>query len=457
MGMLGGRGGRWWRRRNWGLACVALAAAWYASSAGIAAAAGENLALLVLTNQARAAQKLPPLAWNDDLATAALAHSDDLASHGGNCDLHDSCDGEVWWRRVQRYYPNWYLLGENVGVSISDPVALHEGWMASAGHRANILNPSFSEFGAAVVLGQTNFGKLAFATEDFGSRGIVSPSAYPALPAGSIWPLDGATEPRELQVTYYHSGGAAPQAVRALVGSSCVDLTLQDGKASYGTYGATRAFTGSGCIPVVFEAIRSDGVRARFPKDAAMLVGVGADGARCAERTTAVPTQDCGGGTPAPTPTPGVPATPTPDETQLNALHVALKPGKSNTSRGIVQLHASLPAMTGFDPAATAVSIRVRFERSGDWSVTLPQLCGGKPCLTLNKPGTSYHAKYDSKTTLNLTRSGKSGRWTVHFMARGQSLGSLGAGLVDLTLSVGGATFTGSVDGVLKQSGLFAN
>ena len=96
-------------------------------------------------------------------------------------------------------------------------------------------------------------------------------------------------------MTYYHANGGAPQAVRALVGPSCVNLSLESGKAAYGTYGASRSFTGSGCVPVVFEAIRSDGTRQRFPKDDAILVGVGSGGAYCAERTTAVPTQDCGG------------------------------------------------------------------------------------------------------------------------------------------------------------------
>jgi len=434
-----------------------MAAAWCATSARIAAAAGEDLALLVLANQDRAAQNIAPLAWNDNLAAAALEHSTDLAAHGGNCpDLHNSCNGQLWYKRVQTYYPGWVALGENVAVSVTDPVTLNDGWMASAGHRANLLDASFTDFGAAVVLGQTNFGKMAFATEDFGSIGMPSKSAYPALPAGSISPLDGGTEARDLQVTYYDGVGGAPQAVRALVGPNCVDLKLQDGKTTYGTYGVSRQFTGSGCVPVVFEAIRADGVRARFPKSDAILVGVGAGGAYCAERTTAVPTQDCGGGT-SPTPTPVAQPTPTPDGTQLNALHVVLKHGKSNASKGVVQFQATLPQLTDFDPTTTAISVRLRFGQSGDWSQTLPQLCGSDPCLTLNKRATAYHSSYDSPTTLSLTRSKKNGRWTVHFTARAQSLGTLDSGAVDLTMSVDGATFTGSADGQLKKTGLVAD
>ena len=411
----------------------------------------------MLTNEARAAANVPPVAWNDGLGSAAVAHSEDLAAHGGNCDLHNSCNGETWWKRVQRFYPGWIGLGENVAVSVSDPVMLHQGWMDSPDHRANILNKSFTEFGAGVALGQTNFGKLAFATEDFGSRGIPSASAYPALPGGSIMPLTGGTEARDLKVSYYHSGGGAPQAVRALVGTSCVNLSLKSGKAAYGIYGTSRSFTGSGCVPVVFEAIRSDGTRHRWPKDEAILVGVGSGGALCAERTTAVPTQDCGGGgNPTPTPTPGATPTPTPNGTQLKALKVVLKPSKQNSSTAFVQIQATLPKLTAFDPSANSVSIRLRFGESGDWSETVPQLCGGSPCLKPNKKSTVYRAKLSPTTTLSFTR-GKGSTWIVRFSSREETLGELDPGMVQLTLSADGKTFAGSATGELKQSGLVAD
>lgn len=127
--------------------------------------------LVVLANKERVKIGLAPLALNAKLYEAARFHSQDLADHGGNCDLHNSCNGEFWSKRVTRYYPNWIALGENVATSIDNPQVIHDGWMASSGHRANILNPAFKEMGAAIVLGQTGFGKLAFATEDFGSTG----------------------------------------------------------------------------------------------------------------------------------------------------------------------------------------------------------------------------------------------------------------------------------------------
>jgi hypothetical protein len=414
--------------------------------------------LLVLANQARQAANVPPLIWNDDLAEAALAHSEDLAAHGGNCDLHNSCNGEVWYKRVQRYYPAWVALGENVATSVSDPQILHDGWMSSAGHRANILNSNVSDFGAGIALGQTNFGKLAFATEDFGSRGMMSASAYPALPGGSVQPLSGDDAQRDLAVTFYSASGGAPQAVRALVGNGCVNLSLQAGKATYGTYGASRSFTGSGCVPVVFEAIKADGSRQRFPKNEALLVAVGAGGAYCAERTTAVPTQDCGGPNTNPTPTPtATPApTPTPDPSKLNKLKVVLKPGKSNKSEGIVQVSAKLPRIANFDPTSGPIEIDLSFGRNGDWSQTLRELCGAKPCLVPNKRLTGYRAKYDANTTLNLTQA-KDGSWTMRFVAKGETLAGLADGTVEVSVAIDEQTLTATGDGEMKTNGLFVD
>jgi hypothetical protein len=440
------------------IAALLLIAGWTVVTVRPAGAGGEEMQLLVLANQARQAANVPPLIWNDDLAEAALAHSEDLAAHGGNCDLHNSCNGELWYKRVQRYYPGWVALGENVATSVSDPQILHDGWMSSSGHRANILNSNVSDFGAGIALGQTNFGKLAFATEDFGSRGMLSATAYPALPGGSVQPQSGTDAERDLSVTFYSASGGAPQAVRALVGTGCVNLSLQAGKATYGTYAASRSFTGSGCVPVVFEAIKADGSRHRFPKNEAILVGVGAGGAYCAERTTSVPTQDCGGPNtnPTPTPTPTPAPTPTPDPSRMNKLRVTLKPGKSNASEGVVQISAKLPRIANFDPTSGPITIDLSFGRNGDWSQTLRQLCGAKPCLEINKKATSYRAKYDANTSLTLAQQ-KDGTWMLRFTARGETLAGLADGTVDVAVTIDGQTFTASGDGEMKTNGLFVD
>ncbi len=405
----------------------------------------DDRALLAFANLARAQHGLPPLVWHDGLGQAAYVNSAAVAARGGNCDPHN-CAGE-WWRRIERYYPG-NAYGENSASNVPNPRALHDGWMLSPSHRANILSAA-NEFGAAIVLGQTAIGLWGFATEDFGSRANVT---IPTLPAGGVAPRISLDPIRELVVNYYDPAGA-PKAVRALVGSSCVPLNRVAGNAKNGTYGAFRTFAGDGCIPVVFEAIDANGVRHRWPQNEAILVGVGLGGLYCADTTTAVPTQDCGGGgTPPPqNPTP----TPAPGGSELSNMRVVLRPGPPNKSNGLVRVDAILPPLTDFTPAGDPLTVRVRYESSGDWSRTIPATCGAKPCLKGNKRGTTYRATYQPSTVI--LNQAKDGRWKLRFIARKQTLGSVEGGEVRVTVTVDGRTFEGSADGYLKPSGLVAD
>jgi uncharacterized protein YkwD len=43
-------------------------------------------------------------------------------------------------------------LGENVAYNFANPDTVMDGWMQSAGHRANILRPSFTRIGVGCVI-----------------------------------------------------------------------------------------------------------------------------------------------------------------------------------------------------------------------------------------------------------------------------------------------------------------
>jgi uncharacterized protein YkwD len=62
----------------------------------------------------------------------------------------------------------WRSLGENllVGPGMSGGAA-ENAWMASAGHRANILNPSFNRIGVAATMDSS--GRL-WVVAEFGTR-----------------------------------------------------------------------------------------------------------------------------------------------------------------------------------------------------------------------------------------------------------------------------------------------
>lgn len=444
------------RRLALGMATVlALAAMPHAGTAAAATVgSADEVALLALANEARADAGVLPLVWNDGLGEAARVHSSDMAASG--CFQHDSCNGLNWAKRIGKYYP-WLALGENIAMGLDDPRSLHEGWMASSGHRANILGTSFSEFGAGIVLGQTSVGKLAYATEDFGSRGMLPTSAIPTIPAAGVSPRLGLDATRELFVNYYQSSGDAPEDVRALIGASCVALRRTAGSAANGTYGIDYTFPTTGCVPVVFEAIRADGVRVRWPESAALLVGVGADGLACPETTSVVPAQDCGGSdvTPDPTPTPSPAPTPTGTASDaLRELRVTLRPGKSSGA-STVTLQATLPSVSGFDPSSAPVTITVTPFAATAWTTTIPARCDDGPCLAMNARGTAFRGAVGTVRARFTQRP--DGLWKMRLTARRQVLGALQSGRIEVVVSVDGATRTATTFGQLKSSGAVAN
>lgn len=123
--------------------------------------------VIELTNAERENAGLAPLAKNDQLTAAAQGYSDVLAS--GDCFNHTCGDVPNFADRdAQASYNGWTDIGENIAAGYPTPEAVVAGWMASPGHRANILSPNFSEIGVGVARGG-QFG--TYWTEEFGSRG----------------------------------------------------------------------------------------------------------------------------------------------------------------------------------------------------------------------------------------------------------------------------------------------
>jgi len=112
------------------------------------------------TNQERAKVNAPPLKWNDKLAIAARLHSDEMAKHKM---LTHQINGEpVFTERLLVRGARFSSAAENVGFA-DDAETLQSGWMHSPPHRANLLNPRYSEMGVGIV----RSGNQLWATEDF--------------------------------------------------------------------------------------------------------------------------------------------------------------------------------------------------------------------------------------------------------------------------------------------------
>ncbi|MCC6226324.1 MAG: transporter [Microthrixaceae bacterium] len=93
-------------------------------------------------NASRAEAGLPPLRENLTLDRKADAWAQRLRD---SCSLSHSklSDGAP---------EEWMKLGENVGYG-GTIAQVHDAYMNSPGHRANILDPSFTSMGAAAVWG----------------------------------------------------------------------------------------------------------------------------------------------------------------------------------------------------------------------------------------------------------------------------------------------------------------
>ena len=130
--------------------------------------------VLELTNIERQNAGLAPLAMNSQLTDAAQNYSEVLASTG--CFEH-TCGPVPNFvdRDVQAGYTGWTALGENIAAGFTTPEAVVAGWMASPGHRANILSPKFTEIGIAMVAANDQFG--TYWAQEFGTRPDESPSA----------------------------------------------------------------------------------------------------------------------------------------------------------------------------------------------------------------------------------------------------------------------------------------
>jgi uncharacterized protein YkwD len=135
-----------------------------------------RVATLCLLNASRRKFRLPRLRGNPRLLRAAEGHSRSMVQLGyfshvepGGVGLVDRVLRAGYLIRVTKW-----TVGENLGFGIgpaSSPKAMMRAWMASTGHRANILNGRYNEVGLGVVQGvPRNRRRGATFTTVFGRR-----------------------------------------------------------------------------------------------------------------------------------------------------------------------------------------------------------------------------------------------------------------------------------------------
>jgi uncharacterized protein YkwD len=118
--------------------------------------------LLAAANEARANQGLSPLHLDPVLTEASVAHAREMANHE---DIsHQFNDEPDLAERGASAGAHFSLISENVGEAPSS-VIIHDLWMHSAGHRANLLDPNVDSIGIAVIARDNQL----YAVEDFAS------------------------------------------------------------------------------------------------------------------------------------------------------------------------------------------------------------------------------------------------------------------------------------------------
>lgn len=88
-----------------------------------------------------------PLTWNATLATAAETHSRAMANK--NFFDHKDSDGRTPGDRAELEGYNFQQIGENISAGQDTVRKVVDGWLSSAGHCANLMNPQFKDLGAA--------------------------------------------------------------------------------------------------------------------------------------------------------------------------------------------------------------------------------------------------------------------------------------------------------------------
>lgn len=148
-------GQRWESHRRHRLLAVALLAC-AVVAAGCESTAADRAQVVDLVNASRHDAGLAPLTENTSLSIKA----DRWAQH-----LRDMC-GLEHSQLADGAPDEWLKLGENVGYG-GTITQVHDAYLRSPGHRANILDPSFTSMGAAAVYGVCSGQHRVFTVQVF--------------------------------------------------------------------------------------------------------------------------------------------------------------------------------------------------------------------------------------------------------------------------------------------------
>ena len=99
-----------------------------------------------IVNQERIKAGVKPLRFNDKVYKAAMIRAKECHKYFS----HIRPNGKDCFTALSEAGVKQNYAGENIAVGFSSPKSVMEVWMQSIGHRSNILNPVFTDFGCGV-------------------------------------------------------------------------------------------------------------------------------------------------------------------------------------------------------------------------------------------------------------------------------------------------------------------
>lgn len=149
----------------------------YAVAAQVLPAVASQLGEVVaLTNARRAAVGAPPVTWNACLVPYSQTWAQTLAARGSLAHqdlgpLLSAC--------------SLASTGENVAMGYATPSAVVTGWMNSPSHRANILNPVFTQISIGLA---TDGSGRRYWTMNLGAGSATAPNPPTGTPGSAPTP-----------------------------------------------------------------------------------------------------------------------------------------------------------------------------------------------------------------------------------------------------------------------------
>jgi len=159
--------------------------------------------VIASTNQERAKSGLQPVAYNAVLSDAARRKAADMFT--AQYWAHTSPTGKEPWDFMREVRYTYRVAGENLARDFLDTPGMVSAWMASPTHRANIMNPRYSDIGIAVVNGTLLGTETTLVVQMFGdpvaiNAQQVEPTVAPAVATQPVAVVTKENAPAPVQV-----------------------------------------------------------------------------------------------------------------------------------------------------------------------------------------------------------------------------------------------------------------